>query len=161
MAQAVRAVVLALLLAATGLLSSGLAAAQPLRTGPTWNDLSQQDRQTLAPLAGEWNRFDALRKDKWLRIARRYPNLPAAEQRRIQERMQGWARLSSKERQAAREQFKGLKTLPPDQRDSLQRKWAEYQALPPEQRQELRKAPPAPRPGPGSTARPPPGGPAK
>ena len=163
MAQAVRAVIAGLLLALASALLSFPSIAQPLRTGPTWNELSAQDRQVLAPLAPDWDRWDLLRKNKWLAMAKRYPTLPRAEQERIQERMQGWAKLSSQERQQAREQFKGLKKLPPDQREALTRKWIEYQSLPPERRQELRQTPPATRggtqfkpPAPSSPPSPPP-----
>ena len=138
---------------------SAPAYSQPIGKGPNWSELSAQDRQVLAPLASDWDKLDLLRKNKWLAMANRYRTLPPAEQQRIQERMQGWAKLSSQERQAARENFKGLKQLPPEKRKELRNKWIEYQSLPQEQRQELRRAPAGER-GPSgsdpSRVRPPP-----
>ena len=141
MAEAFQAIVVGLALTVVIASWSAPAYSQAIRKGPSWSELSAQDRQVLAPLASDWDKFDLLRKNKWLEVAKRYPTLPATEQRRIQERMPGWAKLSSQERQAARENFKGLKQLPPDQRKELPDKWREYQSLPQDQRQELRRAP--------------------
>ena len=141
MAEAFRGVIVGLALSVACALSPEPAHSQPLRNGPNWGELSVQDRQVLAPLASDWDKLDLLRKNKWLAMAKRYQTLPGAEQQRIQERMQGWAKLSSQERQLAREHFKGLKQLPPDQRQELPNKWIEYQSLPPEQRQELSRIP--------------------
>ena len=128
---------------------SGLAAAGPLvaRTS-NWADLSPYDKQVLAPLAPEWDKFDTQRKQKWLGIVQRYPNMPPDQQQRIQEQMGAWARLTPDERRAARAQFKTLKQLPPEQRQEVQQKWQEYQQLPPEKKQELSKRPVAPAVGP-------------
>jgi hypothetical protein len=141
LAEAFRAIIVGLALSITMALLPAPANSQTIRKGPNWSELSTQDRQLLAPLESDWNKFDLLRKNKWLAMAKRYPTLPVAEQQRIRERMEGWAKLSSQERQAAREKFKGLKQLPPDKRTELHNKWIEYQSLPQEQRQELRRAP--------------------
>lgn len=145
MAEAFRAVIIGLALTLLTALLPAPAWSQAIRTGPTWNELSPADRQVLAPLQPDWDKYDLLRKNKWLAMAKRYPTLAPAEQQRIRDRMQGWAKLSSQERQAAREKFKGLKQLPPEQRKDLSTKWMEYQSLPQEQRQELRRAPAPPR----------------
>lgn len=141
MAEPFRAIIVGLLLAITTAFLSLPVDAQTVRKGPGWSELSAQDRQVLAPLQSDWDNFDLLRKNKWLAMSKRYPTLPAAEQQRIRERMQGWAKLSSQERQVAREKFKGIKQLPPEKRSELRNKWMEYQSLPQEQRQELRKPP--------------------
>lgn len=160
MAEAIRAIIVGLALTIAISLFPATGHSQTIRKGPNWSELSTQERQILAPLASDWDKWDLLRKNKWLVIAKRYPTLPAPEQQRIRERMQGWAKLSSQERQAAREKFKGLKQLPPEKRNELGKKWIEYQSLPPEQRQELRRASATPRSTPGSdqtkTSAPPP-----
>ena len=37
-----------------------------------WKDLSPSQQRALEPLAGEWNKLEGLRKQKWLEIANRY-----------------------------------------------------------------------------------------
>ena len=124
-----------------------------VRSGPAWSELSSSDKQLLAPLQQDWDKWDLLRKNKWLQMAKKYPTLPAAEQVRIRDQMEGWAKLSTQERQAAREKFKGLTKLPPEQRKDLNGQWQEYQSLPQEERQALRRSAPSKggTAGPGST----------
>ena len=80
-------------------------AAQPPTTAvigtppqPGWSLLSAQQKTILAPLAGEWDRMENIRRKKWLGIAERYPAMKPDEQRRVQERMREWARRESPER---------------------------------------------------------------
>jgi hypothetical protein len=127
----------------------GPAASGPLVARPlNWADLSPYDQQVLAPLAPEWDKLDTQRKQKWLGIVQRYPNMHPDQQQRIQEQMGAWARLTPDERRAARAQFKTLKQLPPEQRQEVRQKWQEYQRLPPEKKQELSTRPVAPAGGP-------------
>ena len=124
-------------------------------TGPSWQSLSAQQRNSLAPLQQDWASIDAPRKSKWLDIAARYPKLPPSEQERLQARMTEWARMAPSERARARLNYQEVKQLPNQER---QDKWQAYQALPPDQRQALASrgtgaAPPKPaQPG----AKPPP-----
>ena len=93
-----------------------------VRSGPAWSELSSSDKQVLAPLQQDWDKWNLLRKNKWLQMAKKYPSLSAAEQARIRDQMVGWAKLSTQEREAAREKIKGLTKLPPEQRKDLQGK---------------------------------------
>jgi Spy/CpxP family protein refolding chaperone len=131
--------------------ASGLA--QIAMKSPMWAELSPHDREVLAPLAPDWDRLDAQRKQKWLGISQRYQAMKPDEQARIQEQMRPWARLTPDERRKAREQYKSIANLPPEQKTEVKQKWEEYQSLPPEQRRELatRSAPPAKIPAPAST----------
>lgn len=148
MAEARRAVAFGLALTlATFLLAAPAPAFSQVRSGPAWSELSLAEKQLLAPLQPDWDKWDLLRKNKWLAMAKRYPTLSAPEQARIRERMAGWAKLSTQEREAARQNFKGLTKLPPEQRRELSSKWMEYQSLPQEERQELRRTPAARPPG--------------
>lgn len=99
-----------------------------------WAALSPSQRQTLAPLERDWQKIDANQRTKWLEIAARFPQLPADEQKRVQDRMTEWARLSPAERGRARLSFQEAKQLTPKQR---QEKWEAYQALPDSERRAL------------------------
>ena len=86
-------------------LAAGAAHAQITLNSPAWNELSERDRQVLAPLASDWNRLDAQRKQKWLGLAKRYPTLRADQQQRIQTQMKQWSQLTPDQRNAARERI--------------------------------------------------------
>jgi Protein of unknown function (DUF3106) len=116
------------------------AAAQSAPSGAAWASLSAQQRAALAPLQRDWPGIDPSRQSKWLEIAARFPTMPADEQRRVQERMAAWARLTPDERGRARLSFQEAKQLP---REERQARWEAYQALSPERREAL-AAKPAP-----------------
>ncbi|MSQ70738.1 MAG: DUF3106 domain-containing protein [Betaproteobacteria bacterium] len=114
-------------------LSLSAIAASPKKP-PSWADLNAEQQTILAPLAGEWNNMEPTRRQKWVGIAKRYPQMDAKAQARTQKRMHDWARLTPEQRRAARERYKNLSTLPPEKRQDLREKWDEYRQLPEEQR---------------------------
>jgi hypothetical protein len=105
-----------------------------LTRNPSWSHLTPAQRTALAPLEKEWSGIDALRKEKWLEIADRFPQMSPDERNRVQTRMTQWARMSPKERGEARLHYQELRQLTPAER---QERWEKYQALPPEQRAKL------------------------
>lgn len=107
------------------------AAAPAAESGPRWHELSVSQRAALKPLERDWSSVDAARKQKWMEIAARYPNLPPAEQQRISARMAEWAKLSPSERGQARLNYQATRELAPEDR---QARWQAYQALSAEQR---------------------------
>ena len=121
---------------------------------PNWAALTTEQKQTLAPLAGEWSAMDTFRRKKWLGIAQRYPTMSPTEQASVQRNMQEWARLAPEERKQAREQYKTLRKASPEQRDAVKQKWEEYTALTPEERDQL-KVEAGRRPPPKTPTRPP------
>jgi uncharacterized protein DUF3106 len=103
---------------------------------PTWAELSADQQQILAPLKEDWVNLEVQRRHKWLGIAKRYPNMKAEEQARVQRRMQAWAMLTPEQRRQARESYKNI-AKDKDRHGNLREHWAEYQALPPEEREAL------------------------
>ena len=122
---------------AAALLLCALAAtsviAAPKDRGPQWASLTADQQQVLAPLAGEWNMLGLQHRTKWLGIAKRYPSMNPEAQKRVQNRMQKWAKLTPQQREQAREQYRSIGKLA-DRREELRRHWAEYQALPPHEK---------------------------
>lgn len=104
---------------------------------PSWVELTIEQREILAPLAGEWDQLEYTRRKKWLGIAERYPTMKAEEQARVQRRMVDWVKLSPEERKLAREKFKNLQKAPPEHKETVRQKWQEYKDLPEEERQRL------------------------
>ena len=129
--QLMRAILAALLLLA---LAATSAVAAPKDRGLQWAALNADQQQALAPLAGEWDKLSKPHKTKWLGIAKRYPAMNELEQKRVQMRMQKWAKLTPTQRDQAREQYRSIGKLAPDRREELRRHWAEYQALPPHEK---------------------------
>jgi len=102
--------------------------------GPTWAQLNADQREALAPLASDWDKFDDTRKRKWLDIAVRYKDLSPEGQQRMHERMPDLAKLTPEQRSRARENFKQAYALPPEQRRALTQ---QFQDLPEERKREL------------------------
>jgi hypothetical protein len=140
---------LSLLVALTLGLLAGVPAAAQVIGNPSWSELSLAERQALKPLQTQWDSIDALRKQKWLDIATRYPSMSPEQQARTGSRMAEWAAMTPAQRNAARIQFEQVKQVPATER---QARWDAYQSLPPEQRDALTKqaatrdATPAPAP---------------
>jgi hypothetical protein len=108
---------------------------------PDWSQLTPEQQQVLAPLAGDWNNFDDLRRKQWLLTAKRYPKLKPEQQQRLQTQMRRWAELTPEQRRIARENYKKLAKQPPEKREVVKQKWQENQQL----KQAISKeAPPAP-----------------
>jgi hypothetical protein len=127
------------LLGALVVSSAALAAAE---TGVAWSSLTAQQQQALSPLQRDWTSLDTTRRQKWMEVASRFPNMPAGERQRVQARMAEWARLTPAERTQARLQFQEVRQLPAPERNA---KWQAYQALPDAEKKSLaqRAKPPA------------------
>jgi hypothetical protein len=110
------------------------------------NQLTPQQREALAPLAGQWATMPAENKRKWLDIADKYPQLSPEGQARLQARMAEFASLTPEQRQHARENFQRAYELPRESRESAVQ---QYQALPDDKKKELsERSRPARRPTP-------------
>jgi hypothetical protein len=108
---------------------------------PAWAELTAEQQQILAPLKADWESLEPERRRKWIGIAKRYPAMKAAEQERVQRRMQYWAKLTPEQRRQARETYKQIVKVPPEKRGKLREQWAEYQQLPPQERESLTSEP--------------------
>lgn len=120
---------------------------------PNWTQLTPQQRQILAPLQSEWDSLDDGRRNKWLRIADRYPRMPAEEQQRVQTRMKQWTDLTPEQRRKARERYQRLQNISPKQREGLKEKWQEYENLPEAEKKRLKERAKARRFGRAAAAR--------
>ncbi|AOK30209.1 hypothetical protein WS67_00550 [Burkholderia singularis] len=107
-------------------------------SGPlSWARLTPQQRVALAPFENQWDSFSDARKRKWLKIAARFSKMTPEAQKRLQERMAEWARMTPEERRVARENYQVSKDLPEQAREKA---WKAYQQLSPEQKEKLAAA---------------------
>jgi Protein of unknown function (DUF3106) len=132
---AARRTLLAAAIVLPGLMLGTRALAQPASpAGPAWNQLSPQQREALAPLAGQWASIPADSKRKWLEIADKYPQLAPDGKARMQARMAEFAKLTPEQRRTARENFQRAYELPLESRESAVQ---QYQLLPDDKKKEL------------------------
>jgi len=111
----------------------------PATTGSaSWNSLTAQQKQALAPLAKDWAGYPADRKQKWLVFADKFQKMKPEDQQRAQEKMAAWTKLTPEQRLAARENYIRSNKLPPEQRAQ---KWQEYNQLPDDQKAQLASHP--------------------
>lgn len=106
--------------------------------GPAWSQLSAQQREALAPLAGQWASIPPDSKRKWLEIAAKYPQLSPEGKARVQSRMTDFAKLTPEQRRTARENFQRAYELPRESRESAVQ---QYQLLPEEKKKQLSERP--------------------
>ena len=136
---------IAALVAAAGVGASAALAAPPANAaiaappkadagGPAWSELSPAHRQVLAPLSKDWDGLDARSKERWIDVAGRYPKMAPEEQKRANQRMGEWSRMSVSQRTQARMNFQEIHTLSKEEREA---RWKAYQALPEEKKREL------------------------
>ncbi len=106
----------------------------PARPGPTWAELTEAERDGLAPLAGIWPRLSEGQKLKWRAVVASQEFENPDNKAKFQERMKSWAQLSAAERAQARLNYAMINTVPVEERV---RKWEAYRELPEEERQRL------------------------
>jgi hypothetical protein len=101
---------------------------------PLWNTLSKPQQVALEPLAGEWDKMEGLRKQKWLEIANRFSSMKPDEQARVHERMRDWIKMTPEQRRVVRENYTRTKKIDPGEKSQ---QWEQYQQLPAEQKKQL------------------------
>lgn len=101
---------------------------------PHWVELRPQQQQVLEPLSSEWDKMDAVSRQRWLKIAGRFSNATPEELQRIHARMQEWLKLTPEQRRIVRENSVRAKKLDPAQKSE---KWQQYQNLPEDQKKKL------------------------
>jgi hypothetical protein len=101
---------------------------------PLWSTLSRPQQVALEPLAGEWDKMEGVRKQKWLEIANRFSSMKPDEQARVHERMRDWVKMTPEERRVVRENYTRTKKIDPSQKTQ---QWEQYQQLPEEQKKQL------------------------
>lgn len=99
-----------------------------------WKDLTEAQQLALAPLAGEWDQLEPLRRQKWLGIVKRYASMKPDEQARVQEKMREWVQLTPAERRQARQNFARAQKIDPSHKNT---QWESYQQLSDDAKQEL------------------------
>ena len=99
-----------------------------------WKSLTSAQHTALKPLADSWAGLSDAQKRKWITLSANYPQMSAAEQTKLHERMAQWAALTTRQREHARLNFADAKQITPEMKSE---KWQAYQALSAEEKQKL------------------------
>lgn len=102
---------------------------------PLWNDLSPSQRETLAPLAANWNALPLAKKRSWLSLTEKMPSMMPEDRAKAQARIREWASLTPDQRRMARNNYRLAKSLDRDERLAT---WESYNQMTPEQQSVLR-----------------------
>ncbi|MDR1311006.1 MAG: DUF3106 domain-containing protein [Burkholderiaceae bacterium] len=96
-------------------------------THPYWRELTQAQRDLLAPLEKDWNVIPAPRKKKWLELAEKMEQMPQEERQRLQGRLKEWVNMTPEERQEVRRNYLEMKEQHLRNKSEA---WQAYQELP-------------------------------
>ena len=102
---------------------------------PLWNELSPSQRETLAPLAANWNGLPLAKKRSWLSLTEKMPSMMPEDRAKAQTRIREWASLTPDQRRMARNNYRLAKSLDRDERLAT---WESYNQMTPEQQSVLR-----------------------
>ncbi|MDX1625015.1 MAG: DUF3106 domain-containing protein [Wenzhouxiangellaceae bacterium] len=113
-----------------------------LAAGPvcsqSWDELTEAQREALAPWAEQWPALDEKARQRLVEGAERWATLSPEEREEVRERFERWRALPEDERAEIRERAERFENLPPAQRERLQRTLRQLRQLPPRQRAALR-----------------------
>ena len=70
-----------------------------------------EERMILEQLAKYWDRMDPVKKQKWIGITKRYPNMTPLEQQRIQKDILSLDSLTPKQKKEAQKIYQQINSL--------------------------------------------------
>lgn len=105
---------------------------------PEWNQLSREQQQLLAPLAGNWDGLDESRRERLLGGVERYLSMNAEERDKAWGRFRVWQGLDEEEKQHIRQQFERFGNMDAKEQERLRERFERFQQLPEERRKALR-----------------------
>lgn len=104
-----------------------------------FDDLPQQDRVLLAPLAKRWDGLSEERQQLLRRGAERWRSLSPQQRQVMGRRLQRWQKLSPEQRERIRRNYRIYRQLPADKRAKIRTQMRRFRELPQGRRQELRR----------------------
>ncbi len=85
-----------------------------------------EERMILEQLAKYWDRMDPVKKQKWIGITNRYPNMTPLEQQRIQKDILDLDSLTPKQKKEARKIYQKIKNMPQEEKLEIKKKWKKF-----------------------------------
>lgn len=91
--------------------------------GIGWQDLSNEQQETLAPLRDRWGDLPADRQERLSRGANKWREMDPQQRERARDNLQRYQQLSPDERAQAKERLREFKNRPPEEREQAREKW--------------------------------------
>ena len=85
-----------------------------------------EERMILEQLAKYWDRMDPVKKQKWIGITNRYPNMTPLEQQRIQKDILDLDSLTPKQKKEAQKIYQQIKNMPLKKKLKIKKKWKKF-----------------------------------
>ena len=85
-----------------------------------------EERMILEQLAKYWDRMDPVKKQKWIGITNRYPNMTPLEQQRIQKDILDLDSLTPKQKKEAQKIYQQIKNMPLEKKLKIKKKWKKF-----------------------------------
>ena len=85
-----------------------------------------EERMILEQLAKYWDRMDPVKKQKWIGITNRYPNMTPLEQQRIQKDILNLDSLTPKQRNETQKIYQQIKNMPLEKKLKIKKKWKKF-----------------------------------
>ncbi len=95
--------------------------------GIGWQDLSNEQQETLAPLRDRWGNLPADRQERLSRGANKWREMDSQQRERARDNIQRYQQLSPDERAQAKDRLREFKNRPPLEREQAREKWQERQ----------------------------------
>lgn len=129
---------LSVLVACAGLvLAPGLTLADS--PGMTWDELSAEQQQVLAPLADQWREIAPQRRARLAAGAQRWADMDPAERVRAEQGMHRWRERTPEQRRKMREHMMRFHELPAEEQARLRQNFERFRDLSPGQQKALRE----------------------
>ena len=93
--------------------------------GIGWQDLSNEQQETLAPLRDRWGNLPAERQERLSNGANKWREMDPQQRERARDNIQRYQQLSPAERALAKERLREFKNRPPQEREQAREKWQE------------------------------------
>ena len=85
-----------------------------------------EERMILEQLAKYWDRMDPVKKQEWIGITTRYPNMTPLEQQRIQKNILDLDSLTPKQKKEARKIYQQIRNMPLEKKLEIKKKWKKF-----------------------------------
>ena len=85
-----------------------------------------EERMILEQLAKYWDRMDPVKKQEWIGITTRYPNMTPLEQQRIQKDILNLDSLTPKQKKEAQKIYQQIKNIPLEKKLKIKKKWKKF-----------------------------------
>ena len=85
-----------------------------------------EERIILEQLTKYWDRMDPVKKQEWIGITTRYPNMTPLEQQRIQKNILDLDSLTPKQKKEARKIYQQIRNMPLEKKLEIKKKWKKF-----------------------------------